>query len=220
VLALGATRARVVRQLLTESMLISIAGGLLGCVLALWSFPLVALALPALAPPEVPTFVLDLDFAPDFRVLSFAMALTFGTAILFGLAPALHVSKTDLLSVIRQDSAVTGSSRGGGAAARNAGRGAGGALSMALMIAAGLLLRRLYATHTVDPGFVYRDVAYVHFGLDGLPYEGEEAAMLRQRLRDEVEALPGVDCFASGVSPTPWKSPSVTLTARRTITRE
>ena len=151
-------------------------------------------------PPEVPTFASALDFSPDVRVLSFAMALTFGTGILFGLAPALHVSRPDLHSVIKQDSAVTGSSRRGGRL-RGTLVGVQVALCMTLMIAAGLLLRGLYATYTIDPGFAYRDVAYVFFGLDGLPYEAEAAAIFRQRLRDQVEALPGVDAVAFASDP-------------------
>ena len=114
-LSLGASRGRVVRQLLTESLLISIAGGLLGCVIALQSFQaLVALALPALVPPEFPSFVLDLDLSPDYRVLAFAMGLTLVTGIVFGLAPALHVSKPDLRAVINQGSAGSGDNRRGG----------------------------------------------------------------------------------------------------------
>jgi hypothetical protein len=77
----GASARRFIRQLLTESLLISIAGGLLGTVLALWSFQtLVALALPAALPPEIPAFTWDLDFSPDVRVLSFALMLTMGTS--------------------------------------------------------------------------------------------------------------------------------------------
>jgi predicted permease len=199
-LSLGASRARVVRQLLTESMLIAIAGGALGSMLAFWSFQaLVALALPAALPPEFPAFASALDFSPDLRVLLFAMVLTLGTGFLFGLAPALHVSRPDLLSVIKQDPAVTGK-RGGGRL-RGTLVGVQVALSMTLMIAAGLLLHGLYATHTMDPGFVYRDVSYVFFGLDGLQYEPEAAALLRQRLRDAVAALPGVDAVAYASDP-------------------
>jgi predicted permease len=194
-LALGASRARVVRQLLTESVLISIAGGLLGSVLALWSFQaLVALAVPALVPPELP-ISLVWDLSPDFRVLSFAVALTFGTGILFGLAPALHVSKPDLHAVMKQDTAGAGSSRRGGRL-RGTLVGVQVALCMVLMIAAGLLSRGLYTTYTVDPGFEYRDVAYVSLEsmLDG--YSPEESAVLRQRLLEELETLPGVDAVA------------------------
>ena len=190
-LSLGASRARVVRQLLTESTLISIAGGLLGTLLALWSFQaLVARALPGMVHPEIPGIVLDLNLSPDFWVLSYALALTLGTGLLFGLAPALHVSRPDLNAVIKQEVAGAGSSRSGGRM-RGTLVGVQVALSMTLMIAAGLLLRGLYATYTVDPGFAYRDVAHLSFGMNG---GGGE--MLDQRFMDEVEALPGVEAAA------------------------
>ena len=128
------------------------------------------------------------------------MALTLGTGILFGLAPALHVSRPDVLGVIKQDSAVTGSNRGGGRL-RGTLVGVQVAMCMALMIAAGLLLRGLYATYTVDPGFDYRDVAYVSFGWTGSRYEADAAAILRQRFRDQVAALPGVDAVAFASDP-------------------
>ena len=89
--SLGASRARVVRQLLTENLLVSIGGGVLGSVLAVWSFrTLVVLALPALLPPG---FSLNIawDSSPDARVVAFGTVLTLATALLFGLAPALHL---------------------------------------------------------------------------------------------------------------------------------
>ena len=190
-LSLGASRGRVVRQLLTESLLISIAGGLLGTVLALWSFQtLVALALPAALPPEIPAFTWDLDFSPDVRVLSFALMLTIGTSLLFGLLPALHVSKPDLNGVIKQEAAGSGGSRRGGRL-RGTLVGVQVALSMVLMISTGLLLRGLYATYTIDPGFAYRDIAFLSFGTDYGP-----ATVVNQRLMDQVAALPGVEAVA------------------------
>jgi predicted permease len=190
-LSLGASRARVVRQLLTESLLISIAGGLLGSVLALWSFQtLVALALPAAMPPEIPAFAWDLDFSPDVRVLAFALILTVVTSLLFGLMPALHVSKPDLNGVIKQEVAGSGSSRRGGRL-RGTLVGVQVALSMVLMISTGLLLRGLYATYTIDPGFAYHDIAFLSFGTDYGP-----ATVVNQRLMDQVAALPGVSAVA------------------------
>ena len=145
-------------------------------MLALWSFQtLVALALPAALPPEIPAFAWDLDFSPDVRVLSFAVVLTLGTSLLFGLLPALHVSKPDLNGVIKQDAAGAGGSRRGGRL-RGTLVGVQVALCMVLMIAAGLLLRGLYATYTIDPGFAYRDVAFLSFGDRLRPRHSREPA--------------------------------------------
>ena len=193
-LSLGASRARLIRQLLTESMLISVVGGLLGSLLALWLFQvLVAVAVPALSPPEIPTLVLNIS--PDFRVLAFAVVLTLGTGLLFGLAPALQVSKPDLNAVLKQDTAGAGGGRRGGRL-RGALVGVQVALCMTLMIGAGLLLRGLYATYSAEVGFEYRDVAFVSLEtwLDGR--DSGEFAGLRQRFQDEVAALPGVAAVA------------------------
>ena len=189
-LSLGASRGRVLRQLLAESVLISIAGGTLGTALALWSFQaLVALAVPAAIHPELPVLALDLDFSPDLRVLSYAFGLTLGTGVLFGLAPALQASNPDLNAVIKQEGAGAGAGRRGGRL-RGTLVGVQVALCMALTIATGLLLRGLYATYTIDPGFAYADVAHVSFGTDGGP------PILDERMLDEVAALPGVAAVA------------------------
>jgi predicted permease len=198
-LSLGASRSRVVRQLMTESLVISVAGGVIGCAIALQSFDaLVAVAVPALVPPEFPSFTLDVDLSPDWRVLAFALALTLVTGFVFGVAPALHVSKPDLHAVMKQSTAGAGDSRRGGRL-RGTLVGVQVGLSMAMMIAAGLLLRGLHATHTVDPGFAYGNIAYVTFGLDGL--RTDDPVLLRQRLRDEVVALPGVEAVAYASDP-------------------
>ena len=194
--SLGATRARVVRQLVTESLLISLAGGLVGSAVAVWSFQvLVALAVPALLPPWFP-LALTVDVRPDLQVLSFAVALAVGTGIVFGLAPALHVSQPDLQASMKQDSPGAGHGRRGGQL-RGMLVGVQVALCMVLMIAAGLMLRGLHATYTIDPGFAYRNVAYVSLEsvFDG--YSPEESESRRRQLMVELEALPGIDAVAS-----------------------
>jgi predicted permease len=196
--SLGASRARVMRQLLTESVLISLAGGLLGSLVALWSFQtLITLAVPSLLPPGN-SLPLTLDLSPDLRVLSFAASLALGTGILFGLAPALYVSKPDLHAIIKQETAGSGGGRRSGRL-RGALVGVQVAACMVLMIAAGLLLRGLYASYTVDPRFAYRDVAWVSLEsvFDG--YGPEESAAARQRLLADLETLPGVEAVASAV---------------------
>jgi len=197
-LSLGANRARIVRQLWTESLLISTVGGALGCMVAFVSFPVIALSLPGFLPPEFPSFELGLDFSPDRRVLAFAAGITLASGLVFGLLPALHVSKPDLHAVIKQGTAGAGQLRGG--RLRGALVGVQVALSMALMVAAGLLLRGFHAAHTIDPGFEYENIAYVTFGIDGLQTDSDPVRFLRQ-LRDEIAALPGIEAVELASDP-------------------
>jgi predicted permease len=183
--ALGASRGRIVRQLLTESLLIAATGGIAGSLLAVVSFEGLFSVLTrssSLAPP-----VLELDLS----VLSFALALSLGTGIACGLAPALRLSRADLHAAARQGAPGTGSGRRDGWL-RNTLIGVQVATCAVLLIGAGLLLRGLYATHTVDPGFPYRSVAYSSFELRGLGYGPEEIVAFQRRLADEVSAVPGV----------------------------
>jgi predicted permease len=137
----------------------------------------------------MPVPALELDFSADFRVLWYALALTIGTGFVFGLAPALALTKPDLNTVIKQDAPSTGGGRRGGRL-RGTLVGVQVALCMALMIATGLLLRGLYATYTIDPGFSAEGVAHLSFGTDGSP------PILDRRMLEEVAALSGVEGVA------------------------
>jgi predicted permease len=191
-LALGASRARVIRELLVESTLLSVAGGVLGSLLAFWLFQtLLAIALPTFLPVGLP--LIAFDASPDVRVLTVTLALTLGTGILFGLAPALQASKPDLHSVMKQDSPGSGSHRGGRLQATLV--AAQVALCMVLMVGAGLLLRGLYAAHTVDPGFDYRDVTVLSYDYVEDTGHDDDAAFW-ERLRTEIGGLPGVEGVA------------------------
>jgi predicted permease len=191
--SLGASRARVIRQLLTESVLIAVAGGVLGSVLAVWAFQtLAAVVIPALTLPGLPPFFIDAS--PDFRVVAVMTAVVLGTGVLFGLAPALQVSKPDLHAAIKQGAQGTGSPRG--RRLQGALVGVQVATTMVLMVAVGLLLRGLTATQTTDPGFEVRDVAVASYDLFGGGYDPAEAAVFQRRLLDEVRALPGVQAAA------------------------
>jgi hypothetical protein len=142
-----------------------------------------------------------IDPSPDVRVLSFALALTFGTGLLFGLAPALQASNPDLLMAIKQDASGTGSRRG----SRLQGTlvGVQVALCMVLMIGAGLLVRALFAAQTIAPGFVYRNVAVASYDLAAAGYDPEEAAVFQRQLMERAAALPGVETVAYA-----WREPS------------
>jgi predicted permease len=190
--SLGASRARVIRQLLTESVLISVAGGVLGTVLAVWAFQgLASVVIPALTPAGLPRFVIDAS--PDFRVVAVMTGVMLGTGVLFGLAPAFQVSKPDLHAVIKQGAQATGGARGG--RLQRTLVGVQVAMTMVLMVAVGLLLRGLTATQTIDPGFDSRNVIVASYDLQS-SYDPAEAVALQRRLLEEVRGLPGVEAAA------------------------
>ncbi|HZF29284.1 MAG TPA: ABC transporter permease, partial [Gammaproteobacteria bacterium] len=197
-LALGATRGRLVQQLLTESVLISLAGGALGSLLALWSFrslvAFVLTGLPADAPP------MQLDSRPDLTVLAFAVGLTFVTGIAFGLAPAIHASNPALYGAIKMDASAERAKRSRGVLV-----GLQVAVCLVLTVCASLLLRGLYTTQTVETGFNYRDVAVASFNLEGAGYDAPKADAFQRALLERVHALPGVTAAAQA-SRTPLRA--------------
>jgi predicted permease len=196
-LSLGATRARLISQLLTESLLIALTGGLLGSVLALWSFPaLLNVALTSL-PGQIPPFLLDIR--PDFNVLLFALVVTFATGVIFGLAPALHATRWDLQSTLKKDSA--GSGRRTTGLLRSALVGIQVAVCMVLMITAGLLMRGLYAAQTVAPGFDYQGVTVVSLGLARAGYDNANAVDLQRRFMERARSLSQTAIAQGGRTP-------------------
>ena len=182
--ALGASSTRIVRQLLTESLLVAAIGGIVGSMLAVVSFDgllRLLLSSSSMVPPVM---------ALDLRVLSFALMLSVGTGIACGLVPALHASRPNLYAAGKVGASGSSGARDGWL--RNMLIGAQVAACTVLLIGAGLLLRGLYATHTVDPGFPHRSVGYVPFELRGFGYDVDQIVEFQRRLADEVSALRGV----------------------------
>ena len=193
-LSVGASRGRLVRQLLTESMLIALLGGVLGSFIAVWSFEAIVKFILLHLPHGVPPLIVNVG--PDLRVLGYALILTLVTGIFFGLAPALQASRPDLNSVLKDaGSGVVGRS-GAGGFLRNALVGAQVCVCMVLLIGAGLLLRGLYMAQTIDPGFTLKNVATVAFNLRGLGFDAEHAAVFNRQVIERLAALPGVDSVA------------------------
>ncbi len=188
-LSIGASRGRLVRQLLTESLLLSLFGGALGSVLALCSFASITRFVVSRLPHEFST--LTVNVAPDFRVLAYALALTVFTGIVFGLVPALKSSRLDLNTALKEDSAHSGEGKKGGLV-RSTLVGAQIAVCMILLLASGLLLRGLYYAQTVDPGFEVKDIAGAFLNLRAQGYDESRATAFVQGLRERIAALPGV----------------------------
>jgi putative ABC transport system permease protein len=183
--ALGAGRGRLVRQLLTESVLLALLGGLLGLLLAYWGTKaLVALNPAALPRPEA--------VGLDGRVLAFTLVLSVAAGLVFGLFPALHDPGTGLHDALKEGGrAVAGGRRG-----RLARQGLAlveVALAVVLLVMAGVLLRSFARLSTVDPGFQPAGVLAIDLSPPDKKYpEPEQLALFYRTLLDRVNALPGV----------------------------
>ncbi|MDQ2842562.1 MAG: ABC transporter permease [Acidobacteriota bacterium] len=189
-LSLGAGRWRLVRQLLTESLLLSFGGGVLGSLMAFLFFGRIIRFVLAHLPQDAPP--LAFNVAPDFRVLGYALLLTVLTGIGFGLSPALQASRVDLNSSMKGDVIIAGSRKRGGRFLLNAMVGCQVALSMVLLIACGLLLRALYYAQTVDPGFDMNGVATMFLNLGKEGYDPARATQFMTQFRERLGSLPGV----------------------------
>jgi len=183
--ALGAGRRRILSQLLVEALLLAVAGGVAGCGIAIGA----TAVLKAMAPGAVPRLE---DVAVDGRVLAFALLLSVATGLLFGLAPAVHASRPDT-----NDSLKDAGRAGSGGAARQRARDAlvvaEVALSVALLIAAGLLVRSMWTLQAVNPGFEPDKLLTMQVTLRAP--ENVRAAFYRDTA-ERLAALPGVAAAA------------------------
>jgi macrolide transport system ATP-binding/permease protein len=185
-LAIGAGRGRLIRQLLTESVLLALLGGAVGLLFALWTTRLIVAFRPPLAIP------LTLDVALDAKVLAFTLGLALLTGLLCGVAPALQASRPDLVGTLRDDTAGPGR-RYRRLGLRNLLVILQVAVSTVLLIGAGLFLRSLGNASSIDPGFRLRKgvEAQLVVGLGGT-YTDAQARLFYQRLLEKARALPGV----------------------------
>ncbi|HYY56002.1 MAG TPA: ABC transporter permease [Pyrinomonadaceae bacterium] len=184
--ALGAGRYRIVRQLLTESVLLSVVGGVLGLLLALWATDyLVALGSDSI--PRLGAITLDM------RVLGFTTALTLLTGVAFGLAPALQSSNPDLNETLKE-SGRTSTGGTGRQRLRSLLVVSEIALSLLLLIGAGLLLKSFLRLQRVDPGFDPHGVLTMSVFLPGTKYpeESQHVAFFDQ-VQERAASLPGVE---------------------------
>lgn len=185
--ALGAARHRVVGQLLVESVLLALVGGLAGLGLAVW-LPRVfgSLLLPTGAP---------VPLTPDLGVVAYALGVSFLAAVAFGLAPALETSRVDLASALRGDAA--GAGRGPGAPRlRQAVVAAQVAGSLVLLVVAGLFGRSIALARGADPGYRVDHVYGFRPDLDRQGYSGEEVAAFYEDWESRVAGMPGVEAVA------------------------
>jgi predicted permease len=186
-LAIGATRWRIMRQLLTESVLLATFGGILGLVLAWWATSsLRAMPPPAGALPLTP------EFAINLRVLLFTFVLALLAGVVFGMAPALRISRPALVPALKDDS-WSPKDRRSYFSLRNLLVVTQVALSVVLLIAAGLFLRSLRQAQAIDPAFDAERIVTVPLNINLLRYTKPQGREFYRQVVERVEAIPGVE---------------------------
>jgi putative ABC transport system permease protein len=199
--AMGASRARLIRQLLTESVLLALAGAIPGVLLAAWATRVLS-TLPSLQIPRLA------QAAVDWRALLFTLAASLATAAVFGLVPAIHAARFSLTGALREGS------RGSGQSARHARLRSAlvvfeVSMALLLLIGSGLLLRSLVSIFRVQPGFDPQGTIAFDLDLPGTRYgKPEQSAQFFRDLLPRLNALPGV-VSASAVMPLPFSDNSM-----------
>ena len=182
-LAIGAGRGRLVRQLLTESVLLAACGGVLGLGLAYW----VVDAMMAFKPPmDIP---LSTELHIDYRVMLFTAAVSLLTGVVFGLLPALQATNPDLVPALKDETSIGGHRRSW---LRNGLVVFQVSLSLLLLICAGLVLRGLQHAQFLSPGFVAQHAIEMSFDLNLQGYDGARSKQFKRNLLERVRGLPGV----------------------------
>ena len=200
-MAIGAGRARVIRQLMTESLLLSMFGTAAGLLLASWGSRLLIHLLSTKRHP------LDIDLWLDPRMLAFTIAAAILTAVLFGLAPALRATRVELNQVLKENTrtALRASGRLNLGKALVTGQVA---LSLVLLVAAGLFLGTLRNLWAVDPGFTRHNILIITADVEQAAVPAAKRANTYREILDRLRALPGVAAAGSSVltpiSPEGW----------------
>ena len=186
-LAIGATRWRIVRQLLTEGILLATLGGAAGLLLAWWTTRSLSAT-----PPPTGALPITPQFSIDLRVLLFTLGLSLLAGIVFGLAPALRASRPALIPALKDDAAAF-FERTRMFSLRNLLVVTQVALSVVLLIAAGLFLRSLRQAQTIDPGFDAEKIVTLPLNINLLRYTRTQGREFYSQVIERVEAIPGVE---------------------------
>ena len=186
-LALGASRARLVRQLVTESVLLALAGGAGGLLLAAWLNDLVAAM-------KLPTDIaLVFDLRIDWRVMAFTLVVSLATGVVFSLLPALQASKPELVPALKDEAALGGFRR---SRLRNALVVVQVALSLVLLACAGLVVRSLQSAQRMRPGFNPEHAVALSFDVGLQGYDEQRGREFQRQVLERARALPGVTSAA------------------------
>jgi predicted permease len=186
-LALGASRWRIARQMLTESLLLSVTGGVAGLLLSLWGTDLLVSLLPqsmlggSVAP----------NLTPDMRVFGYTLLLSLATGVIFGLLPALQSSKPDVVAALKDEKMRLGGPRRR-LTLRNLLVVGQIAVSMLLLVTAGLFIRNLRNTQHPDPGFSIDEGLMASFDLGLAGYKNSRGKLFQEQLLEHLRSSPQV----------------------------
>ena len=186
-IALGASRARLIRQMLTESLLLSILGGGLGLLLAYWVTGLMQGFVPIL-----PYNILNDFFALDGRALAFTVIVSLATGLIFGVAPAWHASTPEIVPVLKGDANAGQTGKRRRLTLRNSLVVAQVALSLVVLVCGGLFIKSFRNAQKVDPGFAARGVLLVSLNPELVGYDEEQTKNFYSRIVERTGNLPGV----------------------------
>jgi predicted permease len=200
-LALGASRFRLIRQLLTESVLLAVVGGSLGLLLTYWSRGFLLQLVPA----ESAGMMLDLE--PDVRILAFTVSVSIVTGLLFGIAPAFRATKVDLTPALKDNDRVTSRARSRLSKVLLVGQVA---ISLMLLISAGLFVRTLQNLEKVTLGFNRENLLIFKVDPTLNGYKGARLANLYRQMEEKIEAIPGVRSVSLSRYPLISNSASIT----------
>ncbi|HYY35667.1 MAG TPA: ABC transporter permease [Candidatus Binatia bacterium] len=189
--ALGASRARVLRQMLTESILLSAIGGIAGFVLSIWLTDVLMSILPEGAPRLE-------QIGIDYRVLTFALGVSALTGILFGIVPALQASKLDVTSALKEGGRTCEGHRR--SSARSLLLVGEVALSLMLLVGAGLLIKSFLRLQEIRPGFNAHNVLIANLALPYPKYQYEQFEGFFRQLKERLEAAPGVQAAGGSIN--------------------
>ena len=189
--AMGASRTRVLRQMLTESILLSAIGGIAGLILSIWLTDLLMSMLPEGAPRLE-------HIGIDYRVLAFALGVSGLTGVLFGIVPALQASKLDVTSALKEGG------RSGEGPRRTSARSllliGEVALSLMLLVGAGLLIKSFLRLQEIRPGFNAHNVLIANLALPYPKYQYEQFEEFFRQLKERLEAAPGVQAAGGSMN--------------------
>lgn len=186
-IAIGASRFRIIRQLLTESVMVSLIGGVMGLLLGTWIVDLILAFKPKI---DVP---INIELQTDWRVLLFAFVISLITGVLFGVIPAQRATKPDVVPDLKDATSKTGFRRSRLVSSLVVGQIA---LSLILLVAAGLVMRTLQNLQTLNPGFEVENGLIMSFDTSLQGYDQTRGEQFQKQVIERVNAMPGVKSAA------------------------